>query len=373
MSQVNRKRKPKFKKARIFSLAESDFIKQYKEDLRDHQYQKNINSDNWYKDNLPYTNHLDQKYQRFSYIRDKFNFLNSTYTDDKLVPFFVTVTLPSQYHDFKTISNFELISKKNQPEDFRELPDSVSQSNFEQTIKEGYNLLNHFIDNIRQNFRVKREYTPVKYISVIEPHKSLVPHLHALLYIPVGTEIIFQRHFYNQVKLLGLNKQRCEIVPVDNRGAVPYLLKYVSKTLSQLDNDNIWLTAYYTKNGFRQYRTSNSILNKSIWNASHYLIDYTKDSFYNGFKKLTIKLVESLDGIEFNKEDKIIYKVNHFSTRQVTKKEIYEDYVESTNFDFNPFEYASATVFTQQKILHQFTIPMIVNRPSYHSRPPITL
>jgi len=133
MSQVNRKRKPKFKKAREFSLAESDFIKQYKEDLRYYQHQKNINSDNWYEDNLPYTNSSLEKYQRFSYIRDKFNFLNSTYTDDKLVPFFITVTLPSQYHAFKTVFNWVEIEKpsqyrslktvkKNQPLDFKELP-----------------------------------------------------------------------------------------------------------------------------------------------------------------------------------------------------------------------------------------------------------
>ncbi len=371
MSQVNRKRKPKFKKAREFSLAESDFIKQYKEYLDYYQTRRDNNSDRWYKNNLPYTTPYLERYQRFAYVRDKFNFLNSACTDEKLVPYFVTVTLPSQYHEFKINSNWELISEENQPEEYSELPDSVSQSHFEQTIKEGYNLLNQFLENMRKNFRVKREYVPVKYISVIEPHKSLIPHLHAVFYVPAGCETIFSRHFYNQVKLLGFNKERCEIAPLDNRGAIPYLLKYVSKTLLQMGSDNNWLPAYYTKNGFRQYKTSSVELNRGLWNASHWLIDYGKDNFYTGFKKIKIALVDSLDNVVFNKDDKIIYKVNHFSTRQILKKEIFEDYVENPAYEFNPFEYASEVDYTLKKNLHCYTVPMVVNRPTYHSRSPL--
>jgi len=370
MKPIRQKKKP-----RVFSKEENQFIADYKKNLKHEQKLKEIKFDNFASKHLLslgiQTNYALERCQRRSFIEDKFSYLNSEFTEKGLVPIFFTATLPSEFHSFPRNDIF--IGDGSKDNDFRLVGNEISFNKFSHQIRFGAKKLQELHRNIYKDFKVNRKYQKdtIKFIKVIEPHKSLLPHMHCIYYCPAEYLIQFKRHIFNQIKLLGFNKKGSDLRELDNKGAVQYLLKYINKAeLLGFSLISEITSAWYSVHDISQYMTSNTILNKRLWNASHWLIDYGKDNFYSGFKKITIKLVDSLDGIVFNPLEKVIYKVNRFYERFKNKIDHFGyDYFQLPLSD-NPFD--DEIIFERKAVSNSYMINYFVNVPSYHSRPPIS-
>ncbi|OCL97686.1 hypothetical protein AAX29_01839 [Aliarcobacter thereius] len=139
---------------------------------------------------------------------------------------FITFTLPSKFHPFKSIatSKGRLYVEENKEFDFLSIKEAVSC---------GYKELN----NIYQTF-YKRVKNYVKdelyYVKAIENHQTTIPHLHLVLYFPLE-KIEFVKNVFNRVvEFFKLNRIDFEEVSFKKNinYASKYLLKYIIKDLN---------------------------------------------------------------------------------------------------------------------------------------------
>ena len=139
---------------------------------------------------------------------------------------FITLTLPSQFHPFKSVATNKgrLYVEDNKDFIFGSLKEAVSN---------GYKDLN----NIYQTF-YKRVKNYVKndlyYIKAVENHSTMIPHLHLVLYFPFEYLDSVKAVFKRVVEHFKLDRTDLEEVSFkDNINyASKYLLKYIIKDLN---------------------------------------------------------------------------------------------------------------------------------------------
>lgn len=165
------------------------------------------------------------------YFAEVNNRVNSLFEYSKqlgLYPVFLTITLPDRFHP----------SSKN-------YDSSLS-------VRDG---VRHLSDSWR-SFRNLKVFSQIKkktghnpiYLKVIEPHKSGVPHVHVMLFLPknfiLSMKQIFKRHFSRD----GASKYAQDFKYTwsnTSGGAVAYLLKYINKTFKNALEDKMTMEAYY--------------------------------------------------------------------------------------------------------------------------------
>jgi hypothetical protein len=157
------------------------------------------------------------KIQKDNYLW--FNFV-STYMQnlaqkDSKRAVFVTLTLPSEYHKYKTLKNGSHI-----------LNDKYSKD-----INSGYKKLNESFRHLYNNFMINRKKVKTMYLKVIEPHKDFTPHLHAVIFIDDSQIDKFKNHFENTIKLFELGVQYDFTVLDSVQASVSYIMKYVKKSM----------------------------------------------------------------------------------------------------------------------------------------------
>lgn len=139
---------------------------------------------------------------------------------------FITLTLPSKYHPFKSIATKQgrLYVEENKEFAFSSIKEAVSN---------GYKELN----SIYQIFykRVKN-YTKndLYYIKAIENHQTTIPHLHLVLYFPCECFDMVKATFGRVIEHFELNRIDFEEVSFKENinYASKYLLKYIIKDLN---------------------------------------------------------------------------------------------------------------------------------------------
>lgn len=139
---------------------------------------------------------------------------------------FITLTLPSQFHPFKSVATPKgrLYVEDNKDFIFPSIKEAVSH---------GYKELN----TIYQTF-YKRVKNYVKndlyYIRAVENHCTMIPHLHVVLYFPTDKLDFVKAVFKRVVEHFKLNRTDLEEVSFkDNINyASKYLLKYIIKDLN---------------------------------------------------------------------------------------------------------------------------------------------
>ena len=145
-----------------------------------------------------------------------------------LVPIFVTLTLPSEYHRFR-------VNKKGKHE-FN--PNYKGYS-----IKKGYKLLQKVSREILRNFKrytENRKGYNIPYIKTIEAHKDFTPHLHFVAWVPKFLLNKFINIIQSKIKLFGLGKEyKIEVLKDTEKGSA-YLLKYLQKTLLDKNEHNLY-------------------------------------------------------------------------------------------------------------------------------------
>lgn len=138
------------------------------------------------------------------------------YNKDK-IKLFITLTLPSKFHPMNSKNN-----SKNKNYDFDYLEDS---------IHEGFEMINKIHRNFYNLVKKKLERANLDskfdYLSVIEPHKSLIPHNHSLYYIDKDQLEIFEDAYNQIIKKYSIRKHKMEILKRAKGSS--YIYKYLLK------------------------------------------------------------------------------------------------------------------------------------------------
>ena len=247
--------------------------------------------------NLTYD--LPNKYKKdYYFLKSLFNYFSEHYkTFDKV---FLTITLPSQYHNPKT------------PFD----------------IQKGYQKLNSIFIAYRKHLQ-KYKIT-LKYVKFFEMHKDFTPHLHAILYLDYSNAYYFKRYnkkfnfnfasnaFYRIKKKYGGGRSQFKKIYGDV-GVQKYVSKYIAKSLNPDSLMDLYLLDGWKRAAkIRLFTYSKVPLPKYIFQkliASDYVsYDSIKDTYsdlYEYYLKNTdIKYFYKKKVYQVKKSEKSNYVVN---------------------------------------------------------------
>lgn len=193
-------------------------------------------------------------------IEQKVNALVSLATEQDLLPIFITLTVPSEYHPYKTLRNGTTI--KNQNFKYKKMDDAIVEAY--QELKRIYRAFYKRLKNCSKN---------IYYIKITEPHQSLIPHMHILLFVQreqkQNTKKLFLK-IYKEYKLQRVDYD--ESILNDNlKNAVAYIMKYVLKTINS--NDEFfkrWLDGWRKKYKIRACEMSNLPISIEIYKKLYY-------------------------------------------------------------------------------------------------------
>lgn len=182
----------------------------------------------------------------FAEMNNRINSIFDYAKELKLKPVFITLTAPSKYH------------KKNRLGELKINPNK--------TAKELTQIWNKFTNlQVFQRMR-KQTGNGLMYFRVYEPHKSSVPHLHAMVFIPseyiLEVKNKYYEYFTDKVKW-GNNKKSIDFKYTwynSAGGAVAYIMKYVTKTFKNGNDKSIQYASYwYMKHNIRRFLCSRNL------------------------------------------------------------------------------------------------------------------
>ena len=240
----------------------------------DHSFEK------YYK---KYTKSIEQKIYTIEAIARK----------KGLVPVFMTLTLPTAFHPFQSISY-----KGNRL--YTNLNSDFAFDNLDTVIKAGYEYLNRAYRTLYK--RVKNKVSDLMYIKVVEAHKTMIPHLHILFFIPKLENKILRQEFdkivsefeLSQTDLAQTNEPKDDTpYKTGVNRAAKYVMKYITKNLKNgadlfyarvLDG---WKRIYK----IRMITTSNLPLTLAEYRTIYYALDSeTKASLLKEAREKNINL-----------------------------------------------------------------------------------
>lgn len=190
---------------------------------------ENINY-SWEKEYKKYAKIVEQRaYSIEEVVRrenEKLLSLDNYLEEDIFVKVFATLTLPSEYHPFKSIRNKDgrMYVQENPNFEFETIEDA---------IKLGYKKLNKIFQVFYK--RVKN-YTKqdLYYIKAVEVHDTLIPHIHFVLFFKQKHYSKIENLFYKVTNFYNLNQKEFEpsSMKTDLCSASRYLIKYIIKDLN---------------------------------------------------------------------------------------------------------------------------------------------
>lgn len=239
---------------------QKEYLKRYSYDFIDNENEDFLKS--------TYSANLNPK-KYFAEINNRVNSMVDNAKEQGLKPIFITITSPSKYH--KKYDNGDLIFSPNE------------------TAKELTQIWNKFT-NLQVFQRMRKDNYNITYFRVYEPHKSGVPHLHCLLFLPTKYILEVKKRFYNY--FTDKTKWGANIGGIGFRytwykqkgGAVGYVMKYILKTFKNEDNQKIEYSVYwYIKNRVIRFLSSRTLCKLSLYRKVRY---YFKNMFKNDLKEI---------------------------------------------------------------------------------------
>ena len=259
-------------------------------------YHKFVNLSTKETINIDYN--FEKKYKEYSKITEQ-----RAYTIQELArrkeycSVFITLTLPSPYHPFRSVKTNKgrLYVEDNKDFGFSTIKDAVSH---------GYKELNTIYTTFYKRVKnyVKND---LYYIKAIENHSTMMPHLHLVLYFPLDKLDFVKAVFKRVVEHFKLDRADLEEVAFKNNinYASKYLLKYIIKDL----NNGADIFKARVLDGWKRYHkirvlTSsllplNVMVYKKIYSAVS-LIPENKISF-----KLDDKIISMKEKIDLETKD----------------------------------------------------------------------
>ena len=220
--------------------------------------------------NNTYSANLNPK-KYFAEINNRVNTMVAKAKDQGLKPIFITITAPSSFH--------------------RKYKNGDLEVNPNDTAKEITQIWNKFT-NLQVFQKMKKDLNiSLTYFRVYEPHKSGVPHLHALLFLPSAYILKVKKKFYEY--FTNKNKWGSNIGGIGFRytwykekgGAVGYVMKYILKTFKDTNSKAVQHSAYwYIKHSVRRFLSSRTLAPLTLYRKVRY---YFKNRFGNDLKDIS--------------------------------------------------------------------------------------
>jgi len=249
--------------------------------------------------NNTYSANLNPK-KYFAEINNRVNTMVANAKDQGLKPIFITITAPSSFH--------------------RKYDNGDLQVNPNDTAKEMTQIWNKFT-NLQVFQKMKKELNiSLTYFRVYEPHKSGVPHLHALLFLPSSYILKVKKKFYEY--FTNKNKWGSNIGGIGFRytwykekgGAVGYVMKYILKTFKDTSSKAVQHSAYwYIKHKVRRFLSSRTLAPLTMYRKVRY---YFKNRFGNDLKDIS-RLIANGDIYKSFEDTVISYRYYDRDTGEV--------------------------------------------------------
>lgn len=218
---------------------------------------------------------------------------------EELEGIMITLTNPSKFHPF--ISNDEEDEDK---KEFIRLNKNFDFKNLETRINESYININKIFRELYKNVK-KRENKEMKFIKIVEPHASLICHIHRIFYIKKGTYLKVKEQFERVKEKHELKK--CQFDRLKDCKGSSYIIKYLLKNYKSEDIKKF--DGYKKLHKIRIFTMSNLKLSTSIF----------KKLYYTN-KDLNLKIME-----EIKNGNSIYNNLYHFYTLNTTVKVVNED------------------------------------------------
>lgn len=170
---------------------------------------------------------FEKKYKEYSKITEQRALtIQELAKRNNMCSVFITLTLPSSYHPFKSI-------KTNKGRLYVEENEEFQFFTIKEAVEYGYKKLNTIYQTFYKRLKnyVKND---LYYIKAIENHNTMIPHLHLVLYFPNECLDYVKNLFKKVVREFELNRVDFEQVSFKNNinYASKYLLKYIIKDLN---------------------------------------------------------------------------------------------------------------------------------------------
>ncbi len=292
-----------------------------------------------------------QKYKQLISLRVKE--LNRITQESNLIPIFITLTNPSKFHPFVSVKNQKNTYKLNKNYEFDDLKNCINESY--KNINVIYRELYKNIHKLNKN---------IKFTKIIEPHKSLVCHLHRLIFVKKENLESVKRKYLNILKKHNLKSCKFEILKKIKGSS--YITKYILKNFNEDDLHS--LNGYKKLHKIRIFTMSNLSLSSSIFSKLYFNnkelnkkiiedIKNKKSKYNNLYQFYTENTQITVENIDKNGEikTKIINKNKDslFKIYKKTQKEEVERKTKELVFDRQIETYNKNFVFEENKKINE--------------------
>lgn len=273
-----------------------------------------------------YSANLNPK-KYFSEINNRVNSINKYAKDMGLMPVFITLTAPSQFHPL----TFDKILQKHVPNP------NFKYSNLKDAIKDASNFLSvlwHKFTSLQIFRKIKKLLKHgLIYFRVFEPHKSGIPHIHALVYLPKNFVLAVKKKFNEYFKKFGIKQLEFRYTWYSSKGgAIGYMMKYITKTFRNAETDIIDDSVYwYIKHRIIRFCSSRSLCSLSVYRKIRYYFKdiqddylYINELFING--DITPYFNKSVISYKFINDDNEFDEINLYCKRFIPNLSI-EKYI----------------------------------------------
>lgn len=162
-----------------------------------------------------YTKLIEQKVSSIEHIAKELEYISV----------FMTFTLPSRFHPFKSV-------KRGDKRLYVNLNDNFAFTSIGEAIESGYSFLNELV---RTYYKRVKNYVGEEffYVKVYEPHSTTIPHVHYLVFFPFEYLDAVKSVYKRVVAFYELNQSDFEEPKFRENitFASRYLLKYITKNL----------------------------------------------------------------------------------------------------------------------------------------------
>jgi hypothetical protein len=217
-----------------------------------------------------YSANLNSK-KYFAEMNNRVNSIFQYTKEENLKPVFITLTAPSKFH------------KQNN--------DGTLKISPSDTAKELSQIWAKFLRlKIFKHMKKDTGHSLI-YFRVYEPHKSGVPHIHAMLFLPSEYILPIKKRFYEYFTNFGTNEKAIDFkynfYEKDKKGnvtggAIAYIMKYITKTfINESDNEKIDNAVYwYIKYRIRRFLSSRTLAPLLLYRKIRFNFSYLKDKSY---------------------------------------------------------------------------------------------
>lgn len=199
--------------------------------------------------------HSPERY--YAEIQNRVNTLENIANQRGLKPLFITLTLPSEYHKFKTTSNGKVIKNP-----------KYNGSNPKESVK----ILTKMFARLRQDRSLKELKKEERiYFRVNEPHQDGTPHTHILMFVPQDR---IEKVKLAYKRLFDTKANDFQIITDKINNSVAYVMKYINKVLplsqkKQLSTKEEYLNAWYSKHRIIRFNASKTLAPLGVYRLLH--------------------------------------------------------------------------------------------------------